>query len=401
MLTSLPSGRRYVLVDAATLPERWSGWQLAADGHVLAPHDVVRRADGHDVVLDVCVGPFSPFLARRLERGDPLSPGESVTAGVSLLRGCGELIAARGDDAFTLTGDWWLTAEGKPVFAAGSGSRTLRETTSGLLSDLSVASARAHAWQEAISAVGAHRPSHPAWQRAEEALFEIAVPLPLDTAERARSATPVRATVTSSGWEADEVSSPIWATLGRYVDADVTELVSRTVRDVGRRWREVMARRRAPLVWGAVATVAVVVLGMAWPAGGGSTPDSTASTPSATASPTEPRPTPAGSPGASGGESGDQELTVIAAELLDAVIACGDDDACASGFAASPDVAAKFDAVAVSPERRSVVLLDDFGGVAVFRVGRTDREAPDHLLVIASENDRWLLRDITEVAQQP
>lgn len=402
MLTCIPSGRRYVFVDAAMLPEGWAGWGVAANGHVLAPHDVVRRGDGHDVMLDVCTCPFPTFLARRRERNAALSLGETVTAGVSLLRGCGELVAAHGESAFGLSGEWWLTVDGKPVFVAGPGSSTLRETTSGLLRDLSAATGRPTAWQGAISVLASPRPSESAWQRAEAGLFEIAAPLALDTAEHSAPATPPRsAPVPRLDVDTDEPSRPMWATLTRYVDADLTDLAARAIADAGRTWRALTARRRAPLVWGGVAAAAVVALGMAWPSGGESTSESAVPTHSPSDSPIAPRPAPTGEVPAVSVEPGTQDLMRTAGDLLDSVIACGADVECRARLAADPDVASKLDVVAIERERRNIVLLDDFGGVAVVRVERTDTEAPSHLVVIARDDERWLLRDVTEVAQQP
>lgn len=104
-----------VLRDAEGLAD-WGGWPFAGTRHVAAPVDVVRRADGHDVLLPWCTERVAVFLGRREGAGSPLSTGEVSTLAVSLLRGIGELgVDPPGDRR----GEWWLTDEGCPVLVLG------------------------------------------------------------------------------------------------------------------------------------------------------------------------------------------------------------------------------------------------------------------------------------------
>jgi hypothetical protein len=103
--------------DAAVL-SGWEGWRFAGSEHVAAPLDLIRRPDGHDVLLPWCTERVGVFLARRSGAGEPLTPGESSTLVVSLLRALAELGS---NGCADVGGTWWLTEEGRPVFVIGVG----------------------------------------------------------------------------------------------------------------------------------------------------------------------------------------------------------------------------------------------------------------------------------------
>jgi hypothetical protein len=50
---------------------------------------------------------------------------------------------------------------------------------------------------------------------------------------------------------------------------------------------------------------------------------------------------------------------------------------------------------------RTVTLLDDFGDIAVLRVDASDASIPSQMVVILRRDEKWLLRDVSDVAQQP
>ena len=50
---------------------------------------------------------------------------------------------------------------------------------------------------------------------------------------------------------------------------------------------------------------------------------------------------------------------------------------------------------------RQVALLDDFGDIAVLRVDAGDGTVASQMVVIVRRNEKWLLRDVSDVAQQP
>ncbi|MBS1697066.1 MAG: hypothetical protein JST25_01530, partial [Actinobacteria bacterium] len=106
----------------------WRGWALAGAEHVAAPLDVLLGAEGQDALLPWCVRTVGVHLAGL---GGPesggMSRGEAVTLAVSLLRGVVELTPEDAGSASGVSsadiaeaepcGAWWLTDEGRPVFA--------------------------------------------------------------------------------------------------------------------------------------------------------------------------------------------------------------------------------------------------------------------------------------------
>lgn len=106
-----------VMIDADALGG-WAGWSHSGDEHVAAPFDVVRRRDGHDVLLPWCTERISVFLGRREAVAEPLSAGEVSTLVGSLLRGLDEL---RRSPTGSETGEWWLSDQGRPLFVIGAG----------------------------------------------------------------------------------------------------------------------------------------------------------------------------------------------------------------------------------------------------------------------------------------
>ncbi|MDY0909709.1 hypothetical protein [Microbacterium sp. CFBP9034] len=405
MLTWRPSGERCVLVDAVALGDTWIGWDADHDGHVLAALDVVRRADGHDVALPVCPERVADFLARRAAAGAPLEPGESITLGVSLLRGFGQLGGRSG-----ATGEWWLTDAGRPVLATDASDRTAVDETASLLAALAADAPRRSAWDDAIAAVASPRVSSADIERAEHELFRICDPLPLATSvSGSRTARELAVFERSDPPEAETPSRPpLWESLVRHVDGDLADLVSRTTTAIWRRSRAPGKSRRTPWLVGGATAIAVLAVGLMWPAGGAgvatadgaaSTAPSSDSTPSAIPSPPAPAPT------AEQAETADvppgSDLAAITADLLDRRRACGEEPPCVAGLLIDPATALTAGVIDLPAEARAVSLLDDFGGVAVLRVDAVDGAAASQLVIIARSDDAWLLRDVHDVGQQP
>lgn len=410
MLTCLSTGELRVHVDADLFNPAWRGWGAAPDGHVLAALDVVRRNGGHDVVLPVCFESLDAYLSRRRASPVPLSPGEAVTVGVSLLRGCAELLDGR-----PVTGAWWLLETGRPVFATDAAPTPVVDGTLALLDDLAQVAPHATAWTDAMAAVSAVRVSAAELDRAEVALFAIGRATPLDlTPGGSRGAdTTHLATVTRTAPLADEPEEHrrrgIWESLASHVDADLADAVSRAATSVWRRSRAApKGRRRAPMLVGAGVAAVVVGVGLMWPsengdvATAGSEAPSTAVSDSPTASPL---PSDLASPrepasADADDQRADDELDSVASALLERLDACGANDECRGGLVM--DAASWPRATELIPaERRRVVLLDDFGGVAVLRLDDAAGELTSQLIVIARQDGEWLLRDVHDVAQQP
>lgn len=395
MLVCLDSGDRRVLVDATVLGTGWRGWDASADGHVLAPLDIARRTDGHDVVLPVCPERADAFLARRRANGYPLRSGEAVTLGVSVLRGAADLLA-RPDT----TGEWWLTDDGRPVFATDASPRPAAEACAALLRELG-AIAPHRAWDEAVASLDGARLSAVALERAEAALFGVAGPEPLGTDAAAprpgRVQAPARAAESPPAVDAE--TRGLWHGLARHVDADLADLVSRATTAIWRRSREPRAARRAPWIVAGAAAAGVLGIGLMWPSGGDDAATADAPTPTATSSATAgadaATPTRASPPPVSG------ELTDVVAALLEARVACGGEEACLAQVMLDPSTPWTAGVVDAAADARSVVLLDDFGGVAVLRVDAVDGAMASQLVVVVRLEDEWLLRDVQDVAQQP
>jgi len=405
-------GGMRLLVDAGELGPDWSGWDAAPDGHVLAALDVARRRDGHDVVLPVCVERLEDFLRRRAQRL-ALTPGEAVTLGVSLLRGCAQLVSAP-DGA----GEWWLDDGGRPVLATDVGSRRARDATADAMTALDLDPTLRRTWDAALRAIKADRLSVTDLVAAEDALFALATPEPLGTTSLGpRAALDVAAAArTESAPDAADAPRSVWQTLLHGVDADLADTVSHATTAVWRRLSgrpatggEVKGSRRMPWIVAGGVAAAVLVAGAVWPAGGPATADGSA-VPTAEPSPS--------ASAASGSDDGDgtggvedpaaagagspDDLAAVTADLLDARIACAGDEPCVSRVAVEPAALAEVTgAIDLAAPGRTVTLLDDFGDVAVLRLDAIDGGVAPQLVVILRTDEKWLLRDVHDVAQQP
>ncbi|MCW3494587.1 hypothetical protein [Microbacterium sp. SSM24] len=425
MLTSLPSGERGVLVDAEVLGAGWGGWNAVPEGHVLGPLDVVRIPGGHEIILPVCPETLEGFIMRRQASAAPLTGGEAVTIGVSLLRGSVDLL---GRDA--VAGQWWLTDAGRPVFATDAAPSLFRDDTLAVLGALARAVPHPSAWAGAADAVSAPRPSAAELDRAEVELFTIADPVALDlTTSALRSGILPAVRNDPVGSQEREPRRALWESLARHIDADLADVVSRATTSVWRRARGARReRRRAPLLVGAGIAAAVLCVGLMWPEGEGSVATaegagSAGTTPVAqptvasTASGTEVVPGPgsqsdsvgaapdSGTGSGSGsdpsaGSGTDEDLEAGTSALLERLDRCGDDGDCIAELAMDGS-AGRLQPAAAPAERRKLVLLDDFGGMAVLRVDDSAEKVPAQLVVIALEDGEWLLRDIQDAAQQP
>lgn len=418
-LVRADDGSSCVLVEAGALGADWTGWGADPEGHILAPFDVVRRAAGHDAVLPVCPERLDEFVRRR-EARTPLTPGEAVTLGVSILRGCAQVIGAP-----DTRGQWWLDDGGRPVLATDAADIRALDASVSLLEQVTVPPVMQRTWDTVVRAVGAERVSQFELSAAEDALFALAPAEALVTV----SLSPRRAAegvAAGAGDRPRAVHEPaprsMWQSLLRGVDEDLADSVSRATTAVWRRVRpgERPVRttsRRAPwLVAGGVAA-AVLAGGVLWPSAGGVAttdgPTATASAgPGGTATSIDASPSP--EPGGDSARAGDAEpdaapaaepaapddLAAVAAGLLDARLACGGDAACLAATAVE-GAAIAGGAVELPADERTITMLDDFGDLAVVRVDPRDGGGPSQLVVIVRQDEEWLLRDVRDVAQQP
>ncbi|HWL79287.1 hypothetical protein [Microbacterium sp.] len=420
-LVRAASGDTCVLVEARHLDAQWPGWWADPDGHVLGALDLVRRAEGHDVVVPVCVERADAFVRRRGASGAPLSPGETVTLAVSIVRGFAELVTARAPVA----GRWWVTDAGRPLFACGASGEAAPFASAELLRSLATP-ATAATLDEAVRAVLAERPSRHELDAVEQRLFGLARPEPLALTvfgpRRARSAmtdaaadpaSPRRRAVIA---ESDAEPRGLIASLARHIDADLGDAVSRVVTEAWRRLRSARSggRRRPWLLAGGLA-VAIVTGGFVWPAGA----DDAVST-EAPPLPVSSVPTREGSLGAAPSDETNAageavavleestadsttdvpapgDLAAVADELLTARLACAGETSCLAAVAEDPSSTFPPGVVDLAGDARGVSLVDEFGGVAVLRVEPVGGASGAQLVVLVRGGEGWLLRDVYDV----
>ena len=400
-----PTGETAIAVGAEVLGTEWTGWAAEPLGHVLGPVDILRRADGHDVLLPVCTERLEEFLARR-SGGAQLADGECVTVAVSLLRATAELSIAESP----VRGTWWLTDAGRPVFATEAGGTAHDEQTTAHLRQLAdQVPGLAVPLLEAAGVVAEPRRRIREIERAEAAIFAVAEPLALATTSfgpkraRDRSIADGRPDAVDT-----EPAPPSWAvSFSRHLDADWADLVSRTTTGVWRALRAPRTGRRRPLLLAGGIAGVVLVGGLMWPTGGtgpataevpvGSTvtptqgpasaPSEPSESPEERAANTDPE-TPADAP---------TDLAAITADLLTARSACGEAETCLEQVQESRSARFPSGVVDLPADGRTLVLLDEFGGAAVLRAEASGSDATPQLVVIVRTEARWLLRDVYDV----
>jgi hypothetical protein len=393
MLARAPDGGTVLLVDRKTLGE-WPGWRMPAGTHVLAPLDVLRRPDGHDLVLPALADRLDRLLIRRRSAGAPVSDGESVTVAVSVLRG---LVAALAEDLEGATASWWVTPEGMPVLVCGTGdgdaARASKAIVELLVDDARSASLR-DVLAEGLDGVSEVRMLPRNAEGCEDRLFAAAQPEPLMTEVigpvRARAAAPVEPIAP----ESEEPRRTWWSGLAFAADAGLAEAASDVLHRTRARVKGRGGRAR-PVVWAGGLAAVVLAVGLSWP---------DASEPSAAAgSEVVPAtPTPARSPLPT-----DDGTSVVADEppddagealrmLLAGRASCADAE-CRSG--SQEDAGKTLPAGAIDAAEPTISLLDDFGGLAVLRVDAA--EAPSQLVTVVTTPEGWRIRDVFEVADPP
>lgn len=457
------SGASVAILVAAETISGWSGWEHAGDDHVAGPVDVVRRADGHDVLLPWCTEQISVFLGRRAAAGVGLGDGEVTTLVASVLRGLAELNRTEHREA----GRWWLTDDGRPMFVIGAGADAVAGAVEIL--DLVREDSRDRALIRVLTPIGeglhrgGERPVIPLHQleRWEGELLEFAAPRPLQrddfTPERARKGDLVRRAVaetaahpTGGRREPNRRGRARMRTRVR-ARSSAKGVVDATLRVIGERGRSLRDRLRptqdrsrsrkpvrprprsashgrdrpadsvkAPRLRRyiiAVAAAAVVLgAGMLWPGGGSDEPAGAkeARTPvpearhgagdrAGDSSDTRPTPTPSAT------TIDDAAEPIAAAQaLLVEIDGCAEtgDLVCADAVAEGSTGIVELLAAQNSGESRTLAPVDEYGDVAVIRLTTETTEDPvaselQHMVVLVRMAEKWLIRDAYDVADQP
>jgi len=423
-LVRTKDGASRVLVDASERDAAWAGWSVEPGGHVLAPLDVVRTSSGHAALLPVCAERLDDFVRRRAARA-PLSGGEAVTLGVSILRGCEQLMGA--PDA---SGEWWLDDAGRPVVAVDAAPRSAREAAGEALAAVAVDPRVERAWRAAQEAVAAERLTRRQLEEAEAELFRVTDAEPLVTVvlgprravDEARAAGAVGpGPAPPSG---DETPRGLWHRLAAHVDADLADTVSRATTAVWRRARTEPRTRRAPWLVAAAVACGVLAVGAFWPVPGEGSVGPAAGTHAAglsgahesageheavydaaehgeTVGESSGSGDDAASSGDAPGGARAEDPVIAGTAVLDGRHACAGDAACLAAWIADPAAVVPAGAVDLPSSERSVTLIEDLGDVAVVRVDAADQSLPAQLVVLIRREDRWLLRDVHDVAHQP
>ncbi|MFJ4225216.1 hypothetical protein [Microbacterium sp. NPDC089695] len=492
---------RAVMRDAEGLAG-WGGWRLAGARHVAAPIDLVRRGDGHDVLLPWCTERVTAFLGRRGLRGEELSPGEVSTLVVSMLRGIGETAhgweGADGRQEQAADGEWWLTDTGCPMFALGDGAdvraasatviesiaagsedRVLRRLLDGIAEGLRRDRGRPHIprrqlenWEAELLALASPRALACATDEDDE-------DVPVDPMRRLRatpgaarsdgehgagsprradlrtSSAPTRARTRSlargrargarerrgdhGGWAA--TIATLWGgVMERWREKRAVSAARETggaregAAHVGR--RGAVGRRRVPMIAVGLAAAAVVLAGgLLWPgdatgessghgqrgsdrgiSGRGASntvaPDGDAAPPGGDAlaggerAPTTEHGTDEARAGDESTKEGDVSQAA-ALRLVRALRGCVDaaDAVCADAVVSgAAHVLETFEEAGVSESE--VEIVDDYGGAAVVRVSSASDADPASgssslMLVLVRVDEKWLVRDAYDVADQP
>ncbi|MHC9044160.1 hypothetical protein ACYX8G_06245 [Microbacterium saperdae] len=467
-----------VRVDAATLAG-WEGWRFGGSEHVAGPLDLVRRAQGHDVLLPWCTEKVSAFVGRRTAADVGLSSGECSTLLVSLFRALEEL----GEDGAmeNATGAWWLTDEGRPVFVLGEGvearagvtllvaqlgencadktlGRLLGVVQEGLRTNLEQQQRRVprlllEKWEGEVLEVAAPRVLRRAMfapERADTvaraALRGESSPLPSH-----RVAGSTRGGRVPRGVTRDRARARTSAGRFASVPGDVMRWVrgcARALRPPTRRERTgaptvqrgtVPRPRRRSLLVAAGAAIAVLLGGLLWPSGATSEvaedpqpsgavqsadpdtgsaadPSPAAERPGASADHVRQSPDSSPSPVASRPTPESEEPAEAASWLLAEISRCADAGDAICAVAVAGGSAAVIELLADGgAESSDVELVDEYGDAAVVRLtpkdARKDVGAPDatrdaasgadQILVLVRINEKWLVRDVYDVADQP
>lgn len=391
-------------------------WRFTGAAHVAAPTDVARSATGHGALMPWCTTRVATFLARRSMASVPLESGEWGTLVLSLLRGLRE-IAERGDP--DLHGQWWLTDAGRPLCVPGGTTsardgaveildaaqtqctdRALRRILLGIresVADTMPTSARVRAWERELLDFAAPRAlrldEHPPQSVRDPSIASIRAGV-LDTPQRRRRRArphPLRA-------RGEQVLDRVRA-LARH-----PERGRPSARAKGGRGDPPLARSRRRIVLVAAVTAAAVLIGgLMWPS---DEPAPSQAAESAVDAASEVgTPVPTDSPGieenaSQGGvEAGDDGPLASAAAVLTTMDGCAAaaEDACPEAIAG--DSTARVQDVLRSDTAGEPVLVDDYGDLAVIRLGSV--AAGEQMLVLVRQNEKWLVRDVYDVADQP
>jgi len=401
--------RRVLLADVAVAAGAVFAARGRAPQHLLAPRDVVRRADGHDLELPWCRERVTRLLDARIAQGRPLAGGEIVTLAVSVLRGTCEAWDDIGPEREPMPGRWWLDDEGRPLFAPRpDGGQIAREAED--LLEQAAAHTRDRVMLRLLGQTreALQRPRR-LWRLIgplEDALLEAFASRGIEQpdARPARRAMLDEAEIGAAEAFRPPTRGALTAMSESFAGAALADLLGETLDRVRGAVRRVATGaseggRRLPLMLGAAVAAAVLGGGLLWPSdmppadarapgSGGSSPASgtPAPAPAATTPTPTPIPTPAQRPTAHR-----EDASAAGERLRTAIVDCAAHGDPLCELVREPGAEAIDDGVlAALAEAGTTRLLDDYGDVAVLRAdGPEGRSA---LLQIVRLDGHWMLR---------
>ena len=420
--------RQRVSADAEALDEVL--WRFAGAEHVAGVRDVARTRDGQSALLPWCADSLDLVLARRAAAERPLATGEIVTLVGSLLRG---IIEVAGDE---MRGRWWLDDEARPLFVPGEGTSCASasvEVIERLRRDCADR-ALERVLRRVADAAGDHRVVLRSLDEWERELTELAAPRPIDVSVYApelvrelpvhRAHLPLDAERMRTAPALGERLSAARARLSEHLGAVRMRVVrSRGDRPERRAEDGARAPRRRMLLVGAAVAGVVLAGGLLWPTGGEDSSatdalvvrtktDADAAAASAAPHAATSAPPEKGEASAPATESTDDggtpapkpvggSIEAAVAGLLSTIDVCreNEDAECADAVVggAGGDIV---DRLGPRGASRTLSLIEDYGDIAVVRLGRT-QERGEQMIVIVRQNDEWLARDVYDVADQP
>ncbi|MDQ1084198.1 MULTISPECIES: hypothetical protein [Microbacterium] len=363
----------------------------------------------------VLVEPFDVYLWRRSRSALPLTPGEAVTATVGLLRGCRHA-TGRFEGA-----EWWLRADGCPVAVEEEKNQDVIAATADTLEGLASLTGEGATREIIVRARESVLTLPPReWEALERRLFQHADPVPLVLG-------PLTPTGDDPGTTDERAAPGAASRVLALVDADLADAARDVAGDLRARWRTSRAVRVGVLT----AAAALIVVGgvLAWPRPGQpavsapEAPPTTVGAPPSVAASTVPSPPvallAAAPPGFEGPASDDppavgdgtpQETvaptavggTTVADPVEGARALFADVDRCAGEAtclaAFEEDSTSAREPLLPGAANGDVALIDDFGGVAVVRLTGA---GTIQYVTIVRQKDRWLVRTVRTVADQP
>lgn len=447
------SGEDICVRADASARRGWEGWRLSGAEHVAAPLDLVRRADGQDMLLPWCTERATVFLGRRRAAGEPIDLGEVSTLVASVLRGLDEL----GEQLPSVRGDWWLTSAGRPVFVLGDGDAALvasvRVLTVARETQLDRTATRL--LERLGEALADARRVLPARDRWESELFELAAPRALRTTvyapAAARSVREVFGDEQQPGAEFRHVSlvNAFAASADDEADARFVTRWKRRLTRLGESLRErgerraavgtaaargpagenrdawgtrnpekaaplVAPRWRKPAVVGGATAVLLIAGGALWPSAEPNGATAVAhSDVAATSVPTlgqadeSERAAPAEAAAeAANTASPSPQTDALAAltALLAPAQGCAEggdpsEPSCADVWAVpSPE---SISALRARPGNGALTLVEDYGDLAALRWDPAAADGASQMIVMIRTDEKWRVRDVYDVADPP